>query len=112
MDLKNDLMEKWGTYLHDEISNRTTMLFNFAQNIDDKIHNSLDEICVNGQPQSLYVDPVRYLICSYTVEHWLRIVEQRALKPMFEKIGRTSKYLDNILQSNPEDFTVFGHALY
>ena len=112
LEFKDFILDRWGSILVDGLNDKTNAVFVFAQKMDDRINDNIAEICANGQPANFWVDPVHYMICSYTVEYWLRSLELRVMKPLLKTLGHTTRRIDYLLLGQPEDFSTLAQALY
>merc|ERR1719468_1423305 len=46
--------ESWGETIAQVLNEKAEKYHNFIEGLDDKIHNSIDDICVDGQPANFY----------------------------------------------------------
>ena len=83
----------------------------FLESMDGKIHNSINEICVDGQPDNFWDDPVHYMLCSYTLERWVALLEGKYLVPCLNFATNSIYGVDHFMNKFNEK-TVFSSNQY
>ena len=106
-ELVDAVRESFGATFVDLIREKQQKLKFFIVDMDDRIHNAITDVCVDGQPENFWVDPVHYMICSWTVEQAIRHLEEGVFQPVIEKTSKFVYLLDEHIMGTDEGLAYY-----